>query len=199
VKRWMPRSLVSVAVLFTFVALAQDREETTEKVDMQVGMPGMPMPMNMNVNVKVKSTTKRTTTRTSSQDYEEPGPDSAPAPAPSFANDCGAGEDPGCTMRRNGHSPLDGPSFLGFLDSMRSNFSELNRADIAATMLKTEYLTARQLGLVLDLFESEINRFDVAKQAAPHLVNPKHALGLSKKFNNSIYATDFSKLMASQR
>ena len=60
-------------------------------------------------------------------------------------------------------------------------------------------LTAAQLGLLLDLFANEIYRFDVAKFCAPRVVNPMHALGLSGKFNNSIYQRDYVDLMSKQR
>ena len=188
-------SRISLAVFcFAFATAAIAQEEETQQVDMQVGMPGMPAQMNMNVKVKTK------TTRSAEVG---PAPSSAPIMAPAMAPvarlDCGTGDDAGCSMRRNGHSPMDGESFRGFLDSMRSNPNEISRNEIAEETLKTEYLTAKQLGLVLDLFNNEITRFDVAKDAAPHVVNPKHAMGLSSKFNNSIYATDFTKLMVSQR
>lgn len=181
-------SLVAFSVVFTTAAFAQ--EEQTEEVRMQVDLPGAP---DLSVKVKTRTTTRTTTTRVvESPEY--------PGPAPAPALDCGTGpDDPGCSMRRKGHEPMDGESFRGLLEALRSNDNEINRNDIAQETLKTEFLTARQLSKVLDLFQNEIYRFDVAKLAAPHLVNPKHAMSLSSKFQNSIYATDFTKLMVSQR
>ncbi len=193
-----PRNLI-LAALVLFVGSASAQEETTsESVNMEVGMPGVPGPMNMNmnVNVKTKTTTRTTTTRTRTSDFDEP---QAIAVPPSRNSDCGAGEDVGCTMQRRGHYPMDFDSFRSLLDALNSNASVINRADIMKTALADAYLTAKQLGLILDLFDSIIYRFDVAKLAAPHVVNPKHALGLASKFESSIYATDFTKLMASQK
>lgn len=179
------RILIAVSC-FAFTTAAFAQTEETESVSMEMWMPGMPAPMNVNVRVKTKTRVTREVT------------EEQLAPAPLRA-DCGTGDDPGCTMQRGGHRPMDAETLRGLLEALGSNGNEINRFDIAKTTLQTEYLTAKQLGLVLDLFDNEIYRFDVAKLAAPHVVNPKHAMSLSTKFNNSIYATDFTKLMVSQR
>ncbi|MGA9520620.1 MAG: DUF4476 domain-containing protein [Myxococcaceae bacterium] len=194
----MTRSLrgwVVVVGLTTSPVWAQDEttDTQTEDVNLEIGMPGMDgFPgANMNVNVKVQQTsTKSVTSERSSVE---------PASLTQEEPDCGAGKDPGCTMRRNFNAPMDAETFRGFIESLRANNNEINRVEIARSTLEENYLTARQLGLVLDLFENEIYRFDVAKMAAPRLVNPKHALGLSSKFTNSIFATDYTRLMNAQR
>ena len=183
------RPLLAAAVTLASLAFAQaDVEETTtERVEMEV--PGMP---GMNMKVKVKT---RTTTRTQ---VDEPPP--APPPGrPYYGRDCGTGDDPGCTMRRRLNLPMDAETYLGFIEALRGTDSEITRFDQVKDMLKTNWLTARQLGQVLDLFESEIYRLDVAKLAAPKVVNPKHALGFSTKFESSLYAADYTKVMSAQR
>lgn len=189
------RTLVIAAGVVGAPAFAQSEgtETQTENIGIETNMPGMPMPMNMNVKVKQTVTTTHTTTTTTTAP-------AAPAAAPMvMGRDCGTGNDPGCTMRRHNELPMDAETFKAFMQSLRSNDNEINRSDIAVEMLKSNYLTALQLGQVLDVFQNEIYRYDISEKAAPHVVNPKHAMGLSSKFQNSIYATDFSKLMAKQK
>jgi hypothetical protein len=101
-------------------------------------------------------------------------------------------------MARNGQYPMDAPTFLGFLTSLRTNGNELVRADIAENVLRTGYLTALQLSQVLDQFSNELTRLDVAKTAAPKVVNPQHALGLSAKFSNTFNAEEYVEVMTAQ-
>jgi hypothetical protein len=121
-----------------------------------------------------------------------------PVQPPGAYRDCGTGNDPGCGMARNGQYPMDAPTFLGFLTSLRSNGNELVRADIAENVLRTGYLTALQLSQVLDQFSNELTRLDVAKTAAPKVVNPQHALGLSAKFSNTFNAEEYVEVMTAQ-
>ncbi len=132
------------------------------------------------------------------------GPQGAPGPAgpppPAAARDCGTGDDPGCTMSRGrGGWAMDRDSFNGFYNSLRATPSDLTKADMCRSVLAANYVTAKQLGMVLELFNSDLTRLDVAKLAAPHTVNPMHALGLSTKFRSSLIAADFTKLMSEQR
>jgi hypothetical protein len=53
--------------------------------------------------------------------------------------------------------------------------------------------------MLLDLFPNEITRLDVAKVAAPHVVNPQHALGFSTKWQNSISADEYTELISEQQ
>ncbi len=170
--------------LFATAAFAQQQEDVQMNVDMQ-GMPGM------NVKMKVKTTTRTTTTTTTEQ------PMGAVAPA---GDDCGAGApDPGCSMSRAGSLPMDREEYLGFLEALRGNDFELQRESMVKDTLKRSWLTARQLGLVLDLFENELTRLSVAKSGIARVVNPKHALKLGTKFENSINASDFTKSVNAQR
>ncbi|MGV3623397.1 MAG: hypothetical protein ACO1OB_21435 [Archangium sp.] len=126
-----------------------------------------------------------------------------PGPGPGFPppmaqRECGTGPDVGCTMTRDGRLPMDGTTFQGFMGSMQSNPNELMRQDIANTMFKTQYVTALQYGLVLDLFRNEITRMDIAKMGGRKLVNPQHALAYAAKFNNSIYQRDFTQFISQQ-
>jgi len=181
----MNQLLTCSVLLFASVALAQQEED----VQMDVSMPGMP---GMNVKVKAKTTVTR-----SGSPQAEP----APAPAPAYGgDDCGAGApDPGCIMSRAGNLPMDREEYSGFLEALRGNDFELQRESMVKDTLKKSWLTARQLGLVLELFDNEITRLSVAKAGIAHVVNPKHALKLSTKFENSINASDFTKAVNAQR
>lgn len=122
-----------------------------------------------------------------------------PPPPPPLARDCGLPGDAGCMMARHGQYPMDATVFNGFLASLRATNSELSRYDMCRSVLANNWITAKQLGVVFDLFNSELTKFDVAKLAAPRTVNPQHALGLSAKFRSSLMQADFTKLMAEQR
>jgi hypothetical protein len=102
-------------------------------------------------------------------------------------------------MQRNGRWAMDAGAWSGVYSSLRNQMNEIIRFDMLKSMLDAQGLTAAQLGLLLDLFANEIYRFDVAKFCAPRVVNPMHALGLSNKFNNSIYQRDYVDLMSKQR
>lgn len=130
---------------------------------------------------------------------EEPQamPVRAPASEPAF-RDCGTGEDPGCTMRREGQFAMDAETFSGVLKSLKSTANELTREEMAEKMFRRNYLTAKQFGQVLDLFKNELTRLDVAKNAAPHVVNPQHALGFSSKWKNSLTGDEYIELMTAQ-
>lgn len=129
----------------------------------------------------------------------QPGLVPAP-PMPVAVRDCGTGpQDPGCAMQRNGRWAMDAGAWSGVYSSLRNQVNEIVRFDMLKSMLDAQGLTAAQLGLLLDLFANEIYRFDVAKFCAPRVVNPMHALGLSGKFNNSIYQRDYVDLMSKQR
>lgn len=118
---------------------------------------------------------------------------------PQAYRDCGTGSDPGCTMWRKGRQAADAPTFAGVLTVLRSNANELTRAEVANTMIGSHWVTAAQLGLVLDLFSNELVRLDVAKRAAEHVVNPQHALALAAKFQNSFNAQELVEVMSRQR
>ncbi|QDE71148.1 DUF4476 domain-containing protein [Myxococcus xanthus] len=116
---------------------------------------------------------------------------------PAF-RDCGTNQDPGCTMQRNGHFAMDAETFHGFMQSLKSTHNELTREEMVEKVMKRAFLTAKQFGLVLDLFKNEITRLDVAKTAAPRVVNPQHALGFSSKWRNSISADEYVEIITEQ-
>jgi hypothetical protein len=93
---------------------------------------------------------------------------------------------------------MDAQVFSGFMRSLRAVMNEITREDMCEKMLARNGLTAMQLGQVLDLFNNEITRLDVAKTAAPKVVNPQHALELSTKFNNSFSAEEFVEIYSGQ-
>ncbi len=117
-----------------------------------------------------------------------------------LARDCGTGSDDlGCSISRNGRWPMDGATWASVYAAMRSQPNEIYRRDTVTSMLSQQVLTAAQLGLVLDLFNNEIYRYEVAQFCAPRVSNPLQAVGFSNKFNNAIYQRDFVTLMSNQR
>lgn len=179
-------------VAFSSQAFAQD-DGDVESVQMR--MDGMGPQMNMNVRV--------THTRSQSGDMQgEPMMRrEAPPPLPQerAMRDCGTGRDPDCEVMRGMDYPMDGETFRGLVSGLKGQDNEIERRDMAKSMLAQSRLTTRQLGVILDFFPNEIERMDVAKAAVPRLVNPKHAFGLSTKFENSIYQADFTKLITAAR
>lgn len=191
--------------LLAATAFAQDEEGEEVEMNMNVDMGGMDMGMGAGVKVKVKQTTRTTTTVTTTDEEEAPAPamrrhhkgGRAPAPAP-MVRDCGLPGDPGCGMARNGNWAMDAQTFNGFLSALKANPNEISRSEICEKMFQSHYLTAAQLGLVLDLFVNEITRLEVAQFAAPKVVNPSHALGHAAKWKNSISGQEYTELMAGQ-
>jgi hypothetical protein len=102
-------------------------------------------------------------------------------------------------MTRDGKYAMDAETWRGFYQSLKSQPNEITREEMTEKMLKRNYLTAAQLGLMLDLFPNEITRLDVAKNAATHVVNPQHALGFSSKWQNSISASEYTDLISEQQ
>ena len=132
-----------------------------------------------------------------------PPPPSGPGPGPGpgyQVRDCGTGPtDQGCSMQRNGRWAMDGMTWSNIYGALRDQPNEIYRRDMLQQLLANQMITAAQLGMLLDLFNNEIYRRDMATFCAPRVVNPMHALSLSNKFNNSIYQRDFVTLMSQQR
>ena len=112
--------------------------------------------------------------------------------------DCGTGPDVGCSMARDGRYPMDAATFQGFMRSLQATTSEMMRGQTVQTMFANGYLTAVQFGLVLDLFQSEMYKLQVATNGAPRVVNPQHAIGYADKFSSNMYRTSYTQLMAQQ-
>ncbi len=130
--------------------------------------------------------------------FSEPSPATAPTYVEPAYRDCGTGQDPGCVMTRDGHYPMDAEAFSGFMQSLRGNPNELSRQEIAEEVLASSHLTAKQLGMVLDAFQNELLKLEVAKAAASRVVDPKNAIGHSSKFRSSIHQSEYVKLMATR-
>lgn len=109
--------------------------------------------------------------------------------------DCGTQDDPGCGPSRGGLVAMDAATYRGFLASVKQNPNELTRLDTVRAVVANQGLTAKQLGPILDAFQNELLRLDAAKAAAPHLIDPAHALGHATKWRNSLLAADYSALM----
>lgn len=114
---------------------------------------------------------------------------------PVVRRDCGTGEDPGCNLALAGHLPMDATAWSGFVASLKANNSDILKLDLVRQVMRDNYLTAKQLGPVLDCFLSELIRVDAARAAAPHVVDRAHALGHAAKFHSSIMASDYMKAM----
>jgi hypothetical protein len=132
-----------------------------------------------------------------------PGYGNQPPPPPppgAVARDCGtAPQDPGCNMRRSGMWAMDAMAWAGLYNAIRSQPNELVRQSMVQDALRGQWLTAAQLGLLMDLFNNELTRLDMAKFAATRVVNPMHAIGWSSKFRNSILAQDYVTVMGRQQ
>lgn len=133
------------------------------------------------------------------QPYQPPPPGQPYQPPPVVVRDCGTGQDPGCGLSRNGRWAMDAATYQGFMQSLRANANEFGKESICTTLFANNMLTAAQLGAVLDQFQNELTRMEVAKKAAPVLVNPQHALGFAAKWRNSLIGQEYTQLMASQR
>ncbi|RKG71750.1 DUF4476 domain-containing protein [Corallococcus sp. CA054B] len=170
-----------------------DGEETTT-VKVRGGGARMDVRMTGGTTESESHSEHRETRTTETR--REPRMDSRPemAAEPSH-RDCGTRSDEGCMMRRDGQFPMDASTWSGFYQSLKSENNEIVRQEKADKMLKRVYLTAAQFGMVLDLFKNEIVRLDVARVAAPHVVNPQHALGFSSKWHNSISGSEYTDII----
>jgi hypothetical protein len=148
------------------------------------------------MDVRVTGGMTETETRQEARpEHHRPEPRPEPMAAAPSNRDCGTPSDEGCTMRRDGQFPMDASTWRGFHQSLKSENNEIVRQEKAEKMLTRVYLTAAQFGLVLDLFRNEITRLEVAKVAAPHVVNPQHALGFSSKWRNSISGSEYTDII----
>lgn len=122
-----------------------------------------------------------------------------PPPPPPMVSECGAGPDPGCSAARNGRWPADRDTFRGLVESLRATPNELSRQEMVMSFLDGNAVTARQFGMLLDLFPNELLRLDIARQRAGSVVDPSRAIGYGPHIANSILRQEFVQIMASQR
>ena len=106
--------------------------------------------------------------------------------------------DPGCGLARGGLLPLDADAFGGLTQALKGTPSEVAKLDMCRSVLRSSALTALQLGALMDFFDSEITKLELARAAAPKLTNPKSAFGLATKFRSSPKRQSFTQLMAAQ-
>jgi len=214
------------AVVIASTAFAQEDEDVTvavpgaagrvqvqgDDVRMDLAVPGAQMTVqgtqgqpqvrgDAKGQVRVQQRTTVTTTTSTVTTGTRAGAVVVQQPAPVVVayRDCGTGQDPGCVMARDGVLPMDGPTFLGLLQALEATQNELSRQEMCESLFGAHFATAAQLGRILKLFHNEITRLEVAKTAAPRVVNPSHALGLASLWQNSISAQEYTQLMASQR
>lgn len=207
-----------VSCLFaSSAALAQSMEMNMNIQVDEDGMPSANIQMkgedengeaqNANVRVRAGTTSSTTTTTTTTTTrkvkrgghHQEEETEVEETQASVLGRDCGTGKDPGCTMKRDGKLPMDAATWSGFYQSLKSQMNGITRQEMAEKMLKRQYITAAQYGLMLDLFENEISRLELATNVASHVVNPQHALGFSSKFQNSISAGEYTEMIAEQQ
>lgn len=130
------------------------------------------------------------------------GPGLPPGPPPGMpvVRDCGTGpDDAGCGVQRNGRWAMDAETFGGLMTTLKATSSEFTKKEMTENIVKGQALTAKQLGFVLDQFNSEFTKLEVAKLAVPVVVNPPAAIGLSVKFNSSFNRGEFVKLVTAQK
>jgi hypothetical protein len=123
-----------------------------------------------------------------------------PPPGQPQERDCGTGlDDPGCMTTRGGDLPMDRRVFEGFVQALRGTLSESTRVTMVSDMMRARFITARQLGALMDLFIGENNRLDAVRSAMPHVVDPANAAGYATKFISAGRQREFNQLVASQR
>lgn len=131
----------------------------------------------------------------------EPTPPAAtPAPPPAAERDCGTGkDDPGCNTPRNGNLPMLADLYLGIFENLKATRNELVRKDMIVQTLEKQYVTARQFTAILDLFNNELVKMDVARAGAPKLVDPVRAIAYGPKIRNSLTRQEFLTLINEQQ
>jgi hypothetical protein len=120
-------------------------------------------------------------------------------PEAQSTRECGTEPDSGCAMQRKGQWAMDKETFDGLMSALKANPSEYMRKEMLTAVLAGNFVTAKQLGLILDVFASDYVRYEVVKAAAPITVDPSHALILAKKFTSGWYQTQLTQLMAGQK
>jgi hypothetical protein len=128
-----------------------------------------------------------------------PAPPPAPPAPPRAAapTDCGAGPgDTGCGLTRDGASPMGAAEFKVALEALRGGRNEITRRELLETLLGSSALTARQFTVLLNAFDGELQRLDVARAHADRVVNPKEAIPAAKLFRNSFSRQEFIELMS---
>jgi len=121
-------------------------------------------------------------------------------PPPPGQRDCGLGlDDPGCNVTRGGAQAMLKGEYDGFYASLRAQLSESGRAGMVRDTLNTRWITARQLGNILDLFIGENNRLDAARFALPHVTDPSNAFGFGTKFLSQARQREYNQLVSAQR
>jgi hypothetical protein len=127
-----------------------------------------------------------------------PGPGAVvvPPPPPAFAaTDCGTGfDDPGCNFTRP-NKPMTRGELDALMAAMRNARWEAQRVDALRENLGPRFLTARQLGMILDLFRQDPLKLEAARVAVPRLVDPQNAAALTSRFLSPDMQRDFRALL----
>jgi hypothetical protein len=127
-----------------------------------------------------------------------PGPGAVvvPPPPPAYAaTDCGTGfDDPGCNFTRP-NKPLTRGDLDALITAMRGARWEGQRVDVLRDQLGPRFLTARQLGMVLDQFRQDPLKLEAARVAVPRLVDPQNAAALTSRFLSPDMQRDYRALL----
>ncbi len=115
---------------------------------------------------------------------------------PQNSRECAGSDDPACGMTRNGQMVMAPASFAEFTASLRRTMNDITREEMALNVFSKTVLSARQYGIVMDLFSNELTKLEVAKRLAGQVINPQAALGFGSKFQNSILASEYTQAIA---
>ena len=131
------------------------------------------------------------------RDTTTPQPELRPRPQ-GERRDCGTGnDDPGCNMQQNGEYPMDGAGFNAMLTGLKVIPAEPQRVNTVRSTVASKWLTAQQLGMIIDTFRSETQALDAVK-ASIHRVIDRDNLSVNvAKFRSTANKMAYSKLIAS--
>jgi len=121
----------------------------------------------------------------------------APVPAPAaVARDCGTGaDDPGCNTQKEGAFAMDKDEFGGLMTALKAQRNEITRKEMALGSMENSFVTARQFGQIIALFNNELTRMEIVNERAARMVDPKRALGFSATFRNGITAGEYTAVI----
>jgi hypothetical protein len=123
-----------------------------------------------------------------------------PPPPAAAATDCGTGfDDPGCRFDRPNARPMTRAELEALLNGLRAIRNEPQRGAAVREQLGNRMLTARQLGMLLDLFRGDEGRLEAARAAVPRLVDPPNAYGLTSRFLSANAQRDYRALLGTKR
>ncbi|MEZ0313432.1 MAG: RICIN domain-containing protein [Myxococcota bacterium] len=111
--------------------------------------------------------------------------------------DCGTGnDDPGCNMQRNGDYPMEGTAFNAMLTGIKSTPAEPQRVNMVRQMVVNKWITAQQLGVIIDLFRSETQALEAVRGAAHRVIDRDNLSVNITKFRSTPNKQAYTKIIA---